>query len=69
MFCDLLLARFGLIEKMKYIFLPKKTLLNIEINIKKRELDPGLDEAIATLIWASPRVSTDIAEFKIVNHF
>ncbi|CAF0803599.1 unnamed protein product [Brachionus calyciflorus] len=48
MFCDLLLARFGLIEKMK-------------------ELDPGLDEAIATLIWASPRVSNDIQEFKLIG--
>lgn len=47
MFCDLLLARFGLIEKMK-------------------ELDPGLDEAIATVIWASPRISNDVQEFKIV---
>jgi vacuolar protein sorting-associated protein IST1 len=48
MYCDLLIARFGLIEKMK-------------------ELDPGLDEAIATLLWASPRISTDIQEFKIIG--
>lgn len=48
MFCDLLLARFGLIEKMK-------------------ELDPGLDEAIATLIWASPRISNDVQEFKLIG--
>ncbi|RNA37009.1 IST1 -like protein [Brachionus plicatilis] len=48
MFCDLLLARFGLIEKMK-------------------ELDPGLDEAIGTLVWASPRISNDIQEFKLIG--
>lgn len=36
---------------------------------KPRELDPGLDEAIGTLIWASPRVSNDITEFKLVNFF
>ena len=48
MFLDLLLARFGLIEKMK-------------------ELDPGLDEAIATVLWSCPRISADIQEFKIVS--
>ena len=48
MFCDLLIARFGLIEKMK-------------------ELDPGLDEAIATLLWSCPRISNDVEEFKIVT--
>lgn len=47
MFCDMLLARFGLIEKMK-------------------ELDPGLDESIATIIWSSPRISSDILEFKTI---
>ena len=50
MFCDILLARFGLIEKMK-------------------ELDPGIDESIATIIWASPRISSDILEFKTVIIF
>ncbi|XP_013409985.1 IST1 homolog isoform X2 [Lingula anatina] len=43
MFCDLLLARFGLIEKMNV-------------------LDPGLEECIASIIWAAPRVVADIAE-------
>ena len=32
-----------------------------------RELDPSLDEAIATLIWAAPRISNDIQEFKIIG--
>ena len=32
-----------------------------------RELDPGLDEAIATIIWSAPRVSNDIVEFKILG--
>jgi len=48
MFCDLLLARFGLIEKMK-------------------ELDPGLDEAIGTILWVSPRISNDVQEFKLIS--
>ena len=29
-----------------------------------RELDPGLEEAIASLIWATPRLQADIMEFK-----
>ncbi|XP_050391776.1 IST1 homolog [Patella vulgata] len=45
MYCDLLLARFGLIQTQK-------------------ELDPGLEEAIASLIWATPRLQSDVQEFK-----
>ena len=30
-------------------------------------MDPGLDEAIATLIWSAPRISNDILEFKIIG--
>ncbi|KAI9257295.1 regulator of Vps4 activity in the MVB pathway-domain-containing protein [Phascolomyces articulosus] len=37
LYCDLLLARFGLIEQYK-------------------ECDPGIFEAVNTLIWAAPRV-------------
>ena len=37
MYCDLLLARFGLIQTQK-------------------ELDAGLEEAIASIIWAAPRL-------------
>ncbi|CAG2248588.1 IST1 homolog isoform X1 [Mytilus edulis] len=47
MYCDLLLARFGLIQTQK-------------------ELDPGLEEPIATLIWATPRLQADVPELKIV---
>nr|XP_060644074.1 IST1 homolog isoform X1 [Anolis sagrei ordinatus] len=47
LYCDLLLARFGLIHSMK-------------------ELDSGLAEAISTLIWAAPRLQSEVAELKIV---
>ncbi|XP_056381861.1 IST1 homolog [Hyla sarda] len=47
LYCDLLLARFGLIQSMK-------------------ELDPGLAEAVSTLIWAAPRLQTEVSELKIV---
>lgn len=33
----------------------------------QRELDPGLDEAIATILWASPRISNDVQEFKLIS--
>ncbi|XP_048211153.1 IST1 homolog isoform X2 [Perognathus longimembris pacificus] len=47
LYCDLLLARFGLIQSMK-------------------ELDPGLYESVSTLIWAAPRLQSEVAELKIV---
>ncbi|XP_077166493.1 IST1 homolog [Paroedura picta] len=47
LYCDLLLARFGLIHSMK-------------------ELDSGLAEAVSTLIWAAPRLQSEVAELKIV---
>ncbi|KAM8946215.1 IST1 homolog [Pelodytes ibericus] len=47
LYCDLLLARFGLIQSMK-------------------ELDPGLAEAVSTLIWAAPRLQTEVCELKTV---
>ncbi|KAM5138035.1 IST1 homolog [Mantella aurantiaca] len=47
LYCDLLLARFGLIQSMK-------------------ELDPGLSEAVSTLIWAAPRLQTEVSELKTV---
>ncbi|XP_071973416.1 IST1 homolog isoform X2 [Engystomops pustulosus] len=46
LYCDLLLARFGLIQSM-------------------RELDPGLAEAVSTVIWAAPRL-TEVSELHIV---
>ncbi|XP_034047887.1 IST1 homolog isoform X2 [Thalassophryne amazonica] len=48
LYCDLLLARFGLIQSMK-------------------ELDPGLQEAVSTLIWAAPRLQTEVSELKVVS--
>ncbi|KAM9302014.1 IST1 homolog [Gastrophryne carolinensis] len=47
LYCDLLLARFGLIHSMK-------------------ELDPGLAEAVSTLIWAAPRLQAEVSELKTV---
>lgn len=32
-----------------------------------RELDPGLEEAIASIIWASPRLQADVQELKLVT--
>ncbi|KAK6044353.1 hypothetical protein COOONC_18142, partial [Cooperia oncophora] len=48
MYCDLLLARFGLIEQMK-------------------TLDDGIAEAVISIMWAAPRIATDIAEFKAIS--
>ncbi|KAK2853941.1 hypothetical protein Q5P01_006602 [Channa striata] len=48
LYCDLLLARFGLIQSMK-------------------ELDPGLQEAVSTLIWAAPRLQSEVSELKTVS--
>eukprot|EP00058_Branchiostoma_floridae_P026894 XP_002612385.1 hypothetical protein BRAFLDRAFT_280125 [Branchiostoma floridae] len=48
MYCDLLLARFGLIESMKTV-------------------EQGLQEAVSTLIWAAPRMSTEVQELKVVS--
>lgn len=47
MYCDLLLARFGLIQQMK-------------------NLDEGLAESISTIIWAAPRIQTDVQEMKVI---
>ncbi|XP_007887495.1 IST1 homolog isoform X1 [Callorhinchus milii] len=48
LYCDLLLARFGLIQSMK-------------------ELDPGLGESVSTLIWAAPRLQSEVTELKVVS--
>ncbi|KAM4614459.1 IST1 homolog [Discoglossus pictus] len=47
LYCDLLLARFGIIQSMK-------------------ELDPGLGEAVSSIIWAAPRLQTEVPELKTV---
>ncbi|KAM7015461.1 IST1 homolog [Tautogolabrus adspersus] len=48
LYCDLLLARLGLITSMK-------------------EMDPGLQEAVSTLIWAAPRLQAEVNELRIVS--
>ncbi|XP_077982148.1 uncharacterized protein LOC144437157 isoform X2 [Glandiceps talaboti] len=48
LYCDLLLARFGLIESTK-------------------TLDDGLAEAISTIIWAAPRMQSDVHEVGVVS--
>ena len=32
----------------------------------QRELDPGLEEAISSIIWATPRLQADVVELKVV---
>ncbi|XP_040135877.1 IST1 homolog isoform X2 [Ictidomys tridecemlineatus] len=49
LYCDLLLARFSLIQATK-------------------ELDSGLAEYISTLIWAAPRLQSEVPELKIVSN-
>lgn len=41
MYCDLLLARFGLITQMK-------------------DLDDGIAEAVASIVWVTPRLQADV---------
>ena len=31
-------------------------------------MDPGLEEAIASLIWATPRLQADVQEFRVIEH-
>ena len=31
-----------------------------------RDLDEGLAESVSSLIWAAPRLQTDVAELKII---
>ncbi|EEB16067.1 conserved hypothetical protein [Pediculus humanus corporis] len=47
MFCDLLLARFGLLQQMKNV-------------------DPGLEEAISSILWAGPRLAAMVPELKSI---
>ena len=45
MYCDLLLARYGLVTQMK-------------------ELDAGIAEPVASIIWVTPRLQADVQELK-----
>ncbi|UYV67678.1 IST1 [Cordylochernes scorpioides] len=47
MYCDLLIARFGIIQQMK-------------------TLDEGIQEAVSTIIWAAPRLQSEIVEMQII---
>ncbi|OWK16086.1 hypothetical protein Celaphus_00004304, partial [Cervus elaphus hippelaphus] len=40
--------------------------LRLVINRLKLELDSGLAESVSTLIWAAPRLQSEVAELKIV---
>ncbi|CAF0841020.1 unnamed protein product [Brachionus calyciflorus] len=48
MYCDLLLARFGLVESMK-------------------ELDLGLYECVASLLWVAPRLESECNELRVIS--
>lgn len=48
LYCDLLLARFGLIETQQYC-------------------DEGMVEAVTTLIWAAPRLQSDVQELRVIS--
>lgn len=49
LYCELLLARFGLLEQM-YVVPEYPSLKN-----SRKDCDPGLEEAVKTLIYAAPR--------------
>ena len=34
-----------------------------------RELDPGIEEAVATVLWVTPRLSSDVPELKEAKCF
>jgi len=48
MYCDLLLARMGLIQSTK-------------------EMDEGLEEPISSIIWATPRLQSEVQELVVVS--
>ncbi|KJE91760.1 hypothetical protein CAOG_02851 [Capsaspora owczarzaki ATCC 30864] len=48
LYCDLLLARYGIIEQMKYC-------------------DDGIREAVNTIIWVAPRLTTEVQELTLIR--
>lgn len=36
-----------------------------KLSIHFRQLDDGIAEAVISILWAAPRVATDISEFKV----
>lgn len=66
LYCDLLLARFGMLEQMTWGYS-----LEIESVIivwhDDRYCEDSLAESVATLIWVAPRLSADIQELTQVS--
>lgn len=63
MFCELLLARFGLIQQMKLKFFI--LFVNTFFFDFFRELDDGIAEAVTSLLWVAPRITHEVPEFKV----
>jgi len=58
LFCEVLLARFGLLETIKLVLFPLSTLEVPDLSSRRcvdREIDPGVSEAVASIIHAAPR--------------
>jgi vacuolar protein sorting-associated protein IST1 len=64
MYCDLLLARFGLIQQMKFVY----SMLDSDSALAIcRDIDGGIEEAVNSILWAAPRLVTDVQEFKVIS--
>lgn len=68
LYCDLLLARFGMLEQMTYLFHNHLVaVLVYSCMLHCRYCEDSLAEAVATLIWVAPRLSADIPELNQVG--
>lgn len=65
MYCDLLLARFGLLESMKFVWFMIVWII-IWWLVIERELDLGLYECVSSLLWVTPRLESECAELRII---
>ena len=61
LYCDLLLARFGMLEQMTYVSFEHFECI-VMIARFSRYCEDSLAEAIATLIWVAPRLCADVQE-------
>ena len=62
LYCELLLARFGLLEQMY------QPLNHAAAHTARKECDPGLEEAVKTIIYAAPRSeSKELQEVRRVS--
>lgn len=72
-YCDLLLSRFGLIQQSKYVSDKYSScigvfgILHCMSFLHYRTVDSSLAEAISSLIWASPRVESDVSELRTIS--